>query len=1072
MEQKRQRQRNRVPVSCLNCKKRKVKCDKGKPSCSGCIKNGVPHLCEYLEPVWSKKSSQVKAEDAEDSHDANASLLQVKIEETSEFKQFRAHTDKVILSQRKEIDDLKRQLSVLQQLSPKVHDATAMGCKPILILTKLNLSLVNNRDPLTIHHDPAYSVIGRTSSKVNHIDTYSWINLIKLDPQLTTLWFKITNLQKIYHMYKMNMLNNTSRNSPGAFSLPNQSVTSNPLSKKSPYRINEIDFTYSVVKSEEPNKLRCPVIECDFNFMTEDQITPSPVGGISSPVPSARSTDTPRKYNTVVPNQYGTEQEQFAYHDLVSEKGRTLLLKVQNLWDSSLNLVRGNEKINFKQLYFLIDFYFNNKVYDIESRHILSFYKIEIQSIIKKNGNEISINIANDPSLKLTDEQLFERLKMKGVYLCMLALIIEESLDTLRSNVKVGLEEDIGLKFRSLFPTEVVYVGQGSKFRNTLYIVQEFVLHITNLKFSETSSPSLCTIACYITLLNREVAEYKKDGATSDPKPGFTSLFTVLLKTILSDEGTVELWKDPELVIFKEQEARKRNRDLKIHMCYIWTDLVRLANLVGFNFVPLIKHSEAIDNLLQRLYTKIEEADSLSYHLKYITSLNSHKFDELTITLHLHYLIARISSALAHGISKVGDLKLTIANLESLIRQCSTWIVDLGLRKLRHIRRFECVSMLMYLRYFMKYIILLQAEESMDEELVASSVPDIFTKYLEIIDSLRKELINDHDGMNKQYVLSAITELLTRLIQIIVALLMRVSNDDNMMSQETVLRIQLNKYSAFNGDKAISDYGMSMEDLIKTHIVGVVEDSVDLLAKSPLLDKDKSGKLSKLWKFYLTFVRNSKRMTSINYAKIHANIPQFRGIGAAGDMKSCPVITPRSFKNSTPPAITSKEYTKCPISHITTPIDEDSSPIDSRPGKCPVNHSIVTTASPVPVDAKKRKCPFDHTALDRSSMSQGYNAIESNIRGVIKRQRDSSDSPSDVEKSSGSTPVVERPEPVVEMSNVSISETRPDNFPPPNLGFDLQAFNDFDFDFLQSAVLLDQIEFGNSDAGNIEGFFQ
>lgn len=48
------RRRNRVPISCTICRRRKVKCDKKKPQCTNCIKNGVAHLCHYLEPSWAK----------------------------------------------------------------------------------------------------------------------------------------------------------------------------------------------------------------------------------------------------------------------------------------------------------------------------------------------------------------------------------------------------------------------------------------------------------------------------------------------------------------------------------------------------------------------------------------------------------------------------------------------------------------------------------------------------------------------------------------------------------------------------------------------------------------------------------------------------------------------------------------------------------------------------------------------------------------------------------------------------------------------------------------------------------
>ncbi|KAJ9422066.1 hypothetical protein QL093DRAFT_2037309 [Fusarium oxysporum] len=39
--------RNRKPVSCMACQKRKSKCDRGKPSCGACHKRGDPRSCVY-----------------------------------------------------------------------------------------------------------------------------------------------------------------------------------------------------------------------------------------------------------------------------------------------------------------------------------------------------------------------------------------------------------------------------------------------------------------------------------------------------------------------------------------------------------------------------------------------------------------------------------------------------------------------------------------------------------------------------------------------------------------------------------------------------------------------------------------------------------------------------------------------------------------------------------------------------------------------------------------------------------------------------------------------------------------
>lgn len=39
--------RKRVVLSCLECKRRKIKCDRELPSCSRCSKIGQPGLCKY-----------------------------------------------------------------------------------------------------------------------------------------------------------------------------------------------------------------------------------------------------------------------------------------------------------------------------------------------------------------------------------------------------------------------------------------------------------------------------------------------------------------------------------------------------------------------------------------------------------------------------------------------------------------------------------------------------------------------------------------------------------------------------------------------------------------------------------------------------------------------------------------------------------------------------------------------------------------------------------------------------------------------------------------------------------------
>ncbi|CUM56030.1 unnamed protein product [Debaryomyces tyrocola] len=47
--------RTRVPTSCLLCRKRKIKCDRKRPYCSGCLTNNTSHLCKYEIKPWSKE---------------------------------------------------------------------------------------------------------------------------------------------------------------------------------------------------------------------------------------------------------------------------------------------------------------------------------------------------------------------------------------------------------------------------------------------------------------------------------------------------------------------------------------------------------------------------------------------------------------------------------------------------------------------------------------------------------------------------------------------------------------------------------------------------------------------------------------------------------------------------------------------------------------------------------------------------------------------------------------------------------------------------------------------------------
>lgn len=1041
--QKPKRQRNRVPVSCLACKKRKVKCDKGKPACGGCVRNGVGHLCQYINPPWIDKD--VSGEGSSPLSSCHSLLSPVKIETTSEYKQLKAQNEKTISNQKKEIENLKRQLQVLQQLSPRNsqspngegQDESALYlAKEITILSKLSPFAVFPRVPMEILSE--YTVLNsRVLSFPVCLDIYSWVNTIKLDPQLTTLWFKITNLQKMYHMYKINKLKNDSTA---------KKLASVPL-KKTPSKINEIDFTCSFLSSDSQtvehqavplatstsNSHKCPVIECDFNFMGDEaqSQTPSPKKNLTS------STFTP-----IAQNQDDSEKLQCPMiKSDIHNKSKSLQQKLQNLWESILNLTRGST-LNYRQLVFLLDFYFKSEIF--ESKTLLLFYKTDILNVIQKGlDGELILNLP-----KGLDEDIYYQLKISGIYVSMIAIIVEETLTYLRNVLKCEVVDEITQNFNIVFPQEYTYLGLGAKQTNILYIIEDF------LTCDDENINLVSFVALYITVLNKIIYEYKKPGGLIvDPKTLFTKLFSKFIENILSSNTDMEIWKDPELIEFQSYQ-RKRAKHLKLHFSLLWTEVIRICNLVSFSFVPIIKQSSELDHLMQKMYAKIAIIDLLQCHLKYLTSVGE---SNLIIALHVHYLIASITSSFHYGILNIGIPKLTVSNLDSLIKQCSTWLQDSGLEGIIEIKRMEVVYMLSYLRLFMIYILLLQGEELNDEGLLEMFVfPGIVSRLSQFVEILKN---GNHQS---QYIYLALIELFTRSIQIAIGLLLRVKNQSGFLKlHQSLLEDQINKIT-----KDVS----STLKFLQTVIVN---------------NKEKLIKLSKLWKFYLTFVNNSNSK-QVNYAALHKGVPEF------SQPKSCPVIHDSDAKSTAMTSSSSSsvsiksEGAKCPISHITTLMNENEEstrlqevgsnvilpPIVSY-GNSLVENGVSSNGSGSGVsNQKRRKCPFDHTAMMKRK-SIYNNPIESNMREYR------SYTPSPLGSSIPiTTPMMRqhqqdndeemlKPVPLyTPPSNQQIDSAASATSSPSLFAFDdldvFKEFNDFDLDFLHNEHLLNHIENNNT----------
>lgn len=1046
------KQRNRVPISCLNCKKRKVKCDKVKPACGGCVKNQVAHLCHYLEPLWAETPGGA----AEKPHDSAGEELRV----------LRAANEKVISHQRREIESLKRQLVALETKQPVVLLlAPALGPptsnKAITILHKLNPDVNDMREGVEVVDDLFLSfapISGRPASSCpaeRCIHIYSWLNIIKLDPQLTNLWFKITSLQKVYHTYKMNLISNGS-----------------PRKPRPKFKINEIDFTYSLspptpasatgpgtqAHARAQAAASCPVVECDFNFMADD------VANTRAP--------TPRPVGDLVAVKL--EDDPLAKFYLFSDSSAVVLKRLQALWDTTVNLGRGNDRLSGPQLTMLLDFYFGG-AHDADSVHLLGFFRQHISLMVREDASGalfLNLNIQAP-----TEESLFVVLKAKGTYLCMLALVVEESLDLLRQRVDADASDEVTARFRRQFPAEAVYAGLGYKENGVVVAVQEFLCHLHR---EGVSAPGLrlslaVTVAC-VAVLGRQIALYRRlgPGASLDPRPWFSRVFKCLL-TLLEDSDGVRIWKDPAQVTLLGA-GDGRTQELRLLLCHVWNDFVRLMNMVCFDFVSLVKSENDLNRLVIGAYSRIEEAENNLWHVRYLSRIGGAAVDPLITSFHVNYLISRSFTVLYCGVCQFGDVCLTVSILAGLMKEAATWAHDPELSKLPYCRYLEAQCMLLYIEFYMTYLCLLQSEESQDDDIVQMQFHQMLVRCSDFNRQLQKFISYDYRNPLAQYMLLAVTETLGRLIQLIVGLLIRLKAP----SDGDLALI----YS--NGRKSIVRVDAAVRDELIKH----TDDTLSLLNQSLLNTKQKVTKLSKLWNFYLTFIKNSQKMNPYGYAKLHADVAGFSSLGKL--MAKCPVTSHDQVeikqelaeRISRCPVHTDADGTpeppgKCPVDHENKcPVDHQSKcPVDHQTPKCPVDHRQfqAKTSPKTEPDLKKRKCPFDHEAM--RFMPKTFH--ESHVRGSEDYKKPKSP------RFHTPPPMVLAPAPAPPME-MTVSATMALAGPPrptemlPNEPFphlnsanvNLNDFPNFDLDFLQNEAWFEQLGLGELETPPLEGFFQ
>lgn len=166
------RRRNRMPILCVICRRRKVKCDRVRPVCGGCSKNGVLHLCRYIDPPWAKglAAEPGVSEDMAEDHESELMALR----------------DKVLV-----LENTLRMREVLlaPPLLPPPPGAAGPDSEPLQLFATLNT--------LTVQPSGRFIKLGLL---LHHA-------FIRLDPYLKRLYFKINNFKRLYTNFQQHQEN-------------------------------------------------------------------------------------------------------------------------------------------------------------------------------------------------------------------------------------------------------------------------------------------------------------------------------------------------------------------------------------------------------------------------------------------------------------------------------------------------------------------------------------------------------------------------------------------------------------------------------------------------------------------------------------------------------------------------------------------------------------------------------------------------------------------------------------------------------------------------------------------------
>ena len=931
---KEKKARKRVPISCLNCKKRKVKCNKERP-CAGCVKNNVAHLCVYVEPVWAESLSFMAVDglassDALQKPQAAASLPSAEAtisKQAAELKCLRAQLAHLSAGKpggAPTLEAVKRLAVapiVVQDLQQRLWQTLQRNHTVISVLTRLNPSRDKKSAPVVFGDNYfELSNFGNMSAPKNAaqpspLGLYSWLNIIRLDAQLSGLWYKITSLQKSYYLYKQSLLKQSSHSAASATS--GNSSDSPTCSHRT-----------------------CPVVACEFNTMLEEsEILARREPSRSASPPSTKSS------GPVFDGSAAIE----------------MLEQLQKMWRKVKNHAAVARPLNFAQLDFLVQLYFNKvgscpykqacQASDVESRNLLQPFERHIRNTFHCVDDELCLNVGVLAS-DVLDDHMLKAIKTKAVYVSMLSIVVDEAIECVVS--RSALSDDTAATFQSVFGADFFHPKNSSLALPMAENVE--ILQRISLRDGGMVSTLLAYLSLLVAMLNCLLNRYDRLEYSLEIRDAFTQVFEILFESIGTDLHCLELWCDPAQICY-DSDTQDEVSKIRLLFCQLWSDIVRIVNLATLNFMPVLKQSRHLDAQVLLLLRTIVQAEQANTHVRFLDSLAAQSLNDRICNplnaLQVGYLISRATFVLLNGVygNRVQS-RVTISELAVLVSQLSGWVDKISHTTLSPAKYFELRLMLQVVELMLLAVIVYQGEELGDTELLSNVIPVLFSKCLDINKFLQGSCGQFAKTRHASPVLVIIAEALARISHLIAGLLIRFSAEKNVRKGAPAKDAPaVLVYEPKLG--AASWITISAET--KDNLIRETDSTMVLLDKNATIDD--MAKNTKIWRFYSTFIRTSHRINSESYAKLHAEAFKSQKL-----LSMCPVM-PR-FKY--PVSATRTGVGACPVLHgglagsmdfrdaksVTPPLTHFLSPGGLEPAKTwlrPVTHadSSSLTSSPL-----------------------------------------------------------------------------------------------------------------------------